>query len=230
MSSPLVAPPATTTVAATTTSSLTALSLFSYSLQRSSSVVYFVFSTLVINSKTLNLPSIFSNPSTSHIKEEIRMAGELRFPSIIVEGDLQGVVDMFNVNSEMDQTVAIILDDMIQPWSLIGLLLMYNKTYLCSRLAFHQQLQQQLLLDHHQTSPPLVGPVLLFSTATAINVLGWDGKVRTILSISMPNAGRLRTYFLNWDPPLEPLLHSLLAGAFGSTLRPSFDNPNRSYF
>lgn len=47
------------------------------------------------------------------------MAGELRFPSIIVEGDLQGVVDMFDVNSEMDQTVAIILDDMIQPWSLL---------------------------------------------------------------------------------------------------------------
>lgn len=33
-----------------------------------------------------------------------------------------------------------------------------------------------------------VGPALLFSTATGISVLGWDGKVRTILSISMPNA------------------------------------------
>ncbi|XP_038719297.1 uncharacterized protein LOC120012104 [Tripterygium wilfordii] len=33
-----------------------------------------------------------------------------------------------------------------------------------------------------------VGPALLFSTATAINVLGWDGIVRTILSISMPYA------------------------------------------
>ncbi|XP_030498317.2 uncharacterized protein LOC115713962 isoform X2 [Cannabis sativa] len=33
-----------------------------------------------------------------------------------------------------------------------------------------------------------VGPALLFSTATAISVLGWDGKVRTILSISMPHA------------------------------------------
>lgn len=33
-----------------------------------------------------------------------------------------------------------------------------------------------------------VGPALLFSTATAISMLGWDGKVRTILSISMPNA------------------------------------------
>ncbi|KAH6825477.1 Transducin/WD40 repeat-like superfamily protein [Perilla frutescens var. hirtella] len=29
---------------------------------------------------------------------------------------------------------------------------------------------------------------LLFSTSTSVNVLGWDGKVRTILSISMPNA------------------------------------------
>lgn len=33
-----------------------------------------------------------------------------------------------------------------------------------------------------------VGPALLFSTTTAISVLGWDGKVRTILSSSMPNA------------------------------------------
>ncbi|KAL7141351.1 hypothetical protein ABFS83_08G047500 [Erythranthe nasuta] len=33
-----------------------------------------------------------------------------------------------------------------------------------------------------------LGPALLFSTSTSINVLGWDGKVRTILSISMPNA------------------------------------------
>ncbi|KAK0603672.1 hypothetical protein LWI29_007382 [Acer saccharum] len=33
-----------------------------------------------------------------------------------------------------------------------------------------------------------VGPALLFSTATAVCMLGWDGKVRTILSISMPCA------------------------------------------
>ncbi|KZV23097.1 hypothetical protein F511_06621 [Dorcoceras hygrometricum] len=33
-----------------------------------------------------------------------------------------------------------------------------------------------------------LGPALLFSTSTSINILGWDGKVRTILSISMPNA------------------------------------------
>ncbi|CAN4082874.1 unnamed protein product [Withania somnifera] len=33
-----------------------------------------------------------------------------------------------------------------------------------------------------------LGPALLFSTATAVSVLGWDGKVRTVLSISMPNA------------------------------------------
>ncbi|KAL2348411.1 hypothetical protein Fmac_002411 [Flemingia macrophylla] len=33
-----------------------------------------------------------------------------------------------------------------------------------------------------------VGPALLFSTATAISVLGWDGKVRTILSTSLPCA------------------------------------------
>ncbi|THG12294.1 hypothetical protein TEA_001481 [Camellia sinensis var. sinensis] len=52
-------------------------------------------------------------------RDEIRIAGELRFPSIIVEVDLQGVVNMFNVNREMDQSVAITLDDMIQPWSLL---------------------------------------------------------------------------------------------------------------
>ena len=34
-----------------------------------------------------------------------------------------------------------------------------------------------------------LGPALLFSTATAISVLGWDGIVRTILSVSMPYAG-----------------------------------------
>ncbi|KAK9285531.1 hypothetical protein L1049_024726 [Liquidambar formosana] len=33
-----------------------------------------------------------------------------------------------------------------------------------------------------------VGPALLFSTATAVSMLGWDGIVRTVLSISMPNA------------------------------------------
>ncbi|KAG5061162.1 hypothetical protein JHK87_002191 [Glycine soja] len=33
-----------------------------------------------------------------------------------------------------------------------------------------------------------VGPALLFSTATAISILGWDGKVRTILSTSVPYA------------------------------------------
>ncbi|KAK9682127.1 hypothetical protein RND81_10G052700 [Saponaria officinalis] len=33
-----------------------------------------------------------------------------------------------------------------------------------------------------------VGPALLFSTATAVGVLGWDGKVRTILSTNLPNA------------------------------------------
>lgn len=42
-----------------------------------------------------------------------------------------------------------------------------------------------------------VGPALLFSTVTAISVLGWDGKVRNILSISMPNAGNV---FFAWQP------------------------------
>lgn len=34
-----------------------------------------------------------------------------------------------------------------------------------------------------------VGPALLFSSATAVSMLGWDSKVRTILSISMPCSG-----------------------------------------
>ncbi|CAI8609244.1 unnamed protein product [Vicia faba] len=33
-----------------------------------------------------------------------------------------------------------------------------------------------------------VGPALLFSTSTGVSILGWDGKVRPILSISMPYA------------------------------------------
>ncbi|WCJ31093.1 Transducin/WD40 repeat-like superfamily protein [Euphorbia peplus] len=31
-----------------------------------------------------------------------------------------------------------------------------------------------------------LGPALLFSTATSVSMLGWDGTVRTILSVSMP--------------------------------------------
>ncbi|XP_039134910.1 uncharacterized protein LOC120272211 isoform X2 [Dioscorea cayenensis subsp. rotundata] len=31
-----------------------------------------------------------------------------------------------------------------------------------------------------------VGPTLLFSSATAVSILGWDSRVRTIISISMP--------------------------------------------
>lgn len=31
-----------------------------------------------------------------------------------------------------------------------------------------------------------VGPALLFSSATAVSILGWDSRVRTVLSISMP--------------------------------------------
>ncbi|XP_057520245.1 uncharacterized protein LOC130800673 [Amaranthus tricolor] len=48
-----------------------------------------------------------------------------------------------------------------------------------------------------------IGPALLFSTATAISVLGWDGKVRTILSTSLPNAvlvGALNDRFLLANP------------------------------
>nr|KYP66656.1 hypothetical protein KK1_012959 [Cajanus cajan] len=44
------------------------------------------------------------------------------------------------------------------------------------------------LTDDYFRSLLWVGPALLFSTATAISILGWDGKVRTILSTSMPYA------------------------------------------
>ncbi|KAM1091190.1 hypothetical protein ACFX2J_018508 [Malus domestica] len=44
------------------------------------------------------------------------------------------------------------------------------------------------LTSIHFRSLLWVGPALLFSTTTAISVLGWDGRVRTILSISMPYA------------------------------------------
>lgn len=45
------------------------------------------------------------------------------------------------------------------------------------------------LTDAYFRSLLWVGPALLFSTATAISILGWDGKVRTILSTSVPYAG-----------------------------------------
>lgn len=53
---------------------------------------------------------------------------------------------------------------------------------------------QCVLFEHltyvHYRSLLWVGPALLFSTATGISVLGWDGKVRTILSISITNSGK----------------------------------------
>ncbi|KAL0288139.1 UNVERIFIED_CONTAM: hypothetical protein Scaly_2740300 [Sesamum calycinum] len=39
----------------------------------------------------------------------------------------------------------------------------------------------------------ILASTLLFSTSTSVNMLGWDGNVRTILSISMPNAVLLGT-------------------------------------
>ncbi|KAK7364048.1 hypothetical protein VNO80_12387 [Phaseolus coccineus] len=44
------------------------------------------------------------------------------------------------------------------------------------------------LTDVYFRSILWIGPAFLFSTATAISILGWDGKVRTILSVSVPNA------------------------------------------
>ncbi|KAK7309225.1 hypothetical protein RJT34_05777 [Clitoria ternatea] len=55
-------------------------------------------------------------------------------------------------------------------------------------LSFGDYLFMITLTDAHFRSLLWVGPALLFSTATTISILGWDGKVRTILSISMPYA------------------------------------------
>lgn len=54
----------------------------------------------------------------------------------------------------------------------------------------------ETLTHAHFRSLLWVGPALLFSTATAISILGWDGKVRPILSISMPYAGNCFCYIL----------------------------------
>lgn len=41
----------------------------------------------------------------------------------------------------------------------------------------------------HYRSLLWLGPALLFSTATAVSILGWDSRVRTVLSISLPCSG-----------------------------------------
>ncbi|KAL5705822.1 hypothetical protein ACHQM5_024065 [Ranunculus cassubicifolius] len=50
-------------------------------------------------------------------------------------------------------------------------------------ISFHDE---YILVYIRSLSLLWVGPALLFSTATAVSVLGWDSKVRTILSVSMP--------------------------------------------
>ena len=56
----------------------------------------------------------------------------------------------------------------------------------------------EYLTNVHYRSLLWIGPALIFSTATAISVLGWDGKVRTILSISMPYAGVFHNIVVNF--------------------------------
>ena len=47
-----------------------------------------------------------------------------------------------------------------------------------------------------------VGPALIFSSATAISMLGWDNKVRSILSTSFPHSGKIHTIqFFLYDQP-----------------------------
>ncbi|KAF3438926.1 hypothetical protein FNV43_RR17201 [Rhamnella rubrinervis] len=64
--------------------------------------------------------------------------------------------------------------------------------YVAGILTTQRVLMVSADLDHltyvHFRSLLWVGPALLFSTSTTISLLGWDGKVRTILSISMPHA------------------------------------------
>ncbi|KAJ6997331.1 hypothetical protein NC653_013797 [Populus alba x Populus x berolinensis] len=57
---------------------------------------------------------------------------------------------------------------------------------------FNDKIEVSYFFEHltyvHFRSLLWLGPALLFSTATAISVLGWDGIVRTILSVSLPYA------------------------------------------
>ena len=43
-----------------------------------------------------------------------------------------------------------------------------------------------------------VGPALLFSTATTVGVLGWDGLAQTIVTINTPYAGELNERDFFW--------------------------------
>lgn len=63
--------------------------------------------------------------------------------------------------------------------------IMFNTIWMC----VHWLLRKALTSANFR-SLLWVGPALLFSTTTAVCLLGWDGKVRTILSISTPYAGK----------------------------------------
>ncbi|KAJ0097107.1 hypothetical protein Patl1_28747 [Pistacia atlantica] len=64
---------------------------------------------------------------------------------------------------------------------------LFRITFLLDPIVYQYVLFEHLTFVHYR-SLLWVGPALLFSTATGISVLGWDGKVRTIVSISMPNS------------------------------------------
>lgn len=74
----------------------------------------------------------------------------------------------------------------------------------------------ETLTHAHFRSLLWVGPALLFSTATAISILGWDGKVRPILSISMPYAGNCFCYILGCHNFLS--IHCFIGVFFSTTV------------
>jgi hypothetical protein len=47
-----------------------------------------------------------------------------------------------------------------------------------------------------------VGPSLLYSTATSVMILGWDGVARPLARIGTPNAGKCITWPVSLDTPL----------------------------
>ena len=64
-----------------------------------------------------------------------------------------------------------------------------------------------------------VGPALIFSSATAISMLGWDNKVRSILSTSFPHSGKIHTIqFFLYDQPKFFVIPPFLLACYRSVV------------
>jgi len=79
-----------------------------------------------------------------------------------------------------------------------------------------------------------VGPALIFSSATAISMLGWDNKVRSILSTSFPHSGKIHTIqFFLYDQPKFFVIPPFLLACYRSVvffLLPQFAEQNNMPF